>query len=494
MSLFKPLLGNSTRLPEKLTDGWAYFCTDTGEFFIDFADENGDLHRKQINAEEAKRITNVTGVEGQFVGFDSNGNLVSTDNPTGAVQDALTSHISDTNNPHCVTAEQLGLDGAMMLSENESRTAQLTSTAKWISVTYGNDKFVAVSYSGNISYSTDGITWFVSNPPSGSGAWRSVTYGNGRFVAVAGASNFSDEAAYSDDGINWTSTTLPSSTYWQSVSYGNNRFVTVGSPNKAAYSDDGINWYEGSIGSSQWQSIAYGNGRFVVITNGSPIAEAAYSDDGINWISTKMPLAYVTWQSVAYGNGRFVAIASMTIAAYSDDGINWVRTNQPIDKKWKSIAYGNGCFVAVANDYDKACYSEDGINWAETPMPRSAKWCSITYGNGKFVAIIESSTSVAISYDGITWYETVPGETILTDSTGTDITENIKALVAPDMTGLATETFVTEAIAAIPEPDLSSKQDKLTGTEGQTVEFDSEGNLIAVDKVATGNGAVIRVW
>ena len=56
MSLFKPLLGNSARLPEKLTDGWAYFCTDTGEFFIDFADENGNLHRKQVNAEEARRI------------------------------------------------------------------------------------------------------------------------------------------------------------------------------------------------------------------------------------------------------------------------------------------------------------------------------------------------------------------------------------------------------------------------------------------------------
>ena len=85
MALFKVNRGNSSTLPTTMVDGWAYFCTDTGEFFIDFADENGDLHRKQINAEEAKRITNVTGVEGQFVGFNANGDLVTIDKPNTAI-------------------------------------------------------------------------------------------------------------------------------------------------------------------------------------------------------------------------------------------------------------------------------------------------------------------------------------------------------------------------------------------------------------------------
>lgn len=39
-----------------MIDGWAYFCTDTGEFYIDYADANGVLHRKPINADEAKKI------------------------------------------------------------------------------------------------------------------------------------------------------------------------------------------------------------------------------------------------------------------------------------------------------------------------------------------------------------------------------------------------------------------------------------------------------
>lgn len=57
MALFKISRGNSATLPSTMTDGWAYFCTDTGEFFIDYADSNGTLHRKQINAKDAEKIT-----------------------------------------------------------------------------------------------------------------------------------------------------------------------------------------------------------------------------------------------------------------------------------------------------------------------------------------------------------------------------------------------------------------------------------------------------
>ena len=58
MALFKINRGNSASLPVEKHDGWAYFCTDTGEFYIDYADDNGNLCRKQINADEAKSLTN----------------------------------------------------------------------------------------------------------------------------------------------------------------------------------------------------------------------------------------------------------------------------------------------------------------------------------------------------------------------------------------------------------------------------------------------------
>lgn len=127
MALFKINRGNSVTLPSAMTDGWAYFCTDTGEFFIDYADSNGELHRKQINADEAKKLTGydiktiindseveiptskavldalnlkqdvITGTEGQYVGFDVDGNTAAFDLPSEVI-------ISDTE-PTDETAE-----------------------------------------------------------------------------------------------------------------------------------------------------------------------------------------------------------------------------------------------------------------------------------------------------------------------------------------------------------------------------------------------------
>lgn len=45
MALFKVLRGNEANLPEQLTDGYAYFTSDTNNFYIDHLDENGNLVR-----------------------------------------------------------------------------------------------------------------------------------------------------------------------------------------------------------------------------------------------------------------------------------------------------------------------------------------------------------------------------------------------------------------------------------------------------------------
>lgn len=60
MTLFKMNRGYSNTLPTKLTDGYAYFCIDTGDFFIDYADPEGILYRKKINAKDAETLTGVS--------------------------------------------------------------------------------------------------------------------------------------------------------------------------------------------------------------------------------------------------------------------------------------------------------------------------------------------------------------------------------------------------------------------------------------------------
>lgn len=60
MALFKVYRGNRDALPETKHDGYAYFCADTGEFFID-VDLKGDgteLNRVQLNALAATKLKN----------------------------------------------------------------------------------------------------------------------------------------------------------------------------------------------------------------------------------------------------------------------------------------------------------------------------------------------------------------------------------------------------------------------------------------------------
>ena len=69
MALFKILRGNETALPTKKTDGYAYFCTDTGSFFIDHTNENNILQRSKISAEYADKLRYVE--NGEWVEIDA---------------------------------------------------------------------------------------------------------------------------------------------------------------------------------------------------------------------------------------------------------------------------------------------------------------------------------------------------------------------------------------------------------------------------------------
>lgn len=55
MALFKVLRGDETNLPASMNDGWAYFCTDTGNFYIDW-DNGENLVRTQINSNYANKL------------------------------------------------------------------------------------------------------------------------------------------------------------------------------------------------------------------------------------------------------------------------------------------------------------------------------------------------------------------------------------------------------------------------------------------------------
>lgn len=57
MALWKPLKGSRTALDAVAKhDGYIYFCTDDGTLHFDFVDTDGNLQRKQINANQAEAL------------------------------------------------------------------------------------------------------------------------------------------------------------------------------------------------------------------------------------------------------------------------------------------------------------------------------------------------------------------------------------------------------------------------------------------------------
>lgn len=69
MSLFKVCRGAEGNLPATLTDGYAYFCTDTGSFYIDHKNTSNTLVRSKISAKYADKLRYVK--NGQTVEIDA---------------------------------------------------------------------------------------------------------------------------------------------------------------------------------------------------------------------------------------------------------------------------------------------------------------------------------------------------------------------------------------------------------------------------------------
>jgi len=156
----------------------------------------------------------------------------------------------------------------------------LPSSTTWEDVAGGlvgtSAFFVTVASGGTAAaYSADGgVTWLATGALPATATWRSITYGNNRFLAVARAST---AAAISIDGVSWTSVTLPTTANWNNAVYGEDQFIIIADGGTQALTS--ANGTTGSYtdrtlaGSATWEEIAYGpipgNPIFAVVGNGT---------------------------------------------------------------------------------------------------------------------------------------------------------------------------------------------------------------------------------
>ena len=156
-------------------------------------------------------------------------------------------------------------------------SSTLPSSGNWTSVAAGligtSTYFVTVASGGTAAaYSPDGgVSWFATGALPASASWSGISYGNNRFVAISSSST---NAAFSTNGTTWTLSTLPSSSTWNEIIYGDDVFLIT-----ATGTTNALTSYTGETGSftartlatsSTWDSLAYsyytgqGFGRFVL--------------------------------------------------------------------------------------------------------------------------------------------------------------------------------------------------------------------------------------
>lgn len=230
-------------------------------------------------------------------------------------------------------------------------------------------KTQGIVMSGYIWYTEDkGQTWILSDAPTDK-IWKQVIFAQNKFIAIA-----SNGAAYSTNGLNWTTTST--SLNANGVAYGNGFFIAVG-PGTFYYSTDGITWTELFPSIPTLNAITYSPVLDVFMAVGGTNSGVVFSNP-ITFYSNNANItlpSLANYDSVVWGFDKFVAGGNSGVA-WSFNGTVWSSNATGISK----VGYGNMLYISLNK------VSSDGINWSTYIMPPDGFYTDITPDNFVFYA------------------------------------------------------------------------------------------------------------
>lgn len=300
---------------------------------------------------------------------------------------------------------------ANITSLNVSSVYQtLPVSQSWSSITYASTTgiFVAVASGSSTGiYSiNNGITWSTFTLPGSSLSWTSVaTDGYLNFVAIASGTS---TAAYSTNGgITWSTSTMPVSQNWLSVTYGQGSFWAVGNgATGATVAPGGSTWTSFNMPSSQnWNNIAYNGTVFAAISGGpgtSSSSTFAYSSNGSSWSGVTVTSS--NWNTLAVSPSYFIATSWFGITIVSTNGSTWTAGGN-LPGSWQtSMTYGGGNFIVHGLFSALAAYStNNGTSWTSGTTTISSGITKSAYGGGVFIGLQSGSAVVYNTSTGASW-------------------------------------------------------------------------------------------
>ena len=331
-----------------------------------------------------------------------------------------------TNCVYDATYKFVGVDGAsssIAFSTTGLDDGGLTSVSSFLSNAYyaiakkASGNFVVVGTNDTKAFSVDKTTWTLSttrvfpatSPTLNSLASRSSSMSNPKIYILGRTASASYSGVqYSTDGVTWSISNALTNYAWKVGSVpADVQFVAVTSgSNKAVISNDGKNWSpEYTLPSSSlWSAPVYIStvGRYILMISSS--SATAYSTNGQTWTSASCSTS-ATWSEGAANSTRAVFLSGSTSTAVTTDGVTW--SIGTITTICTNIAANESIFVALATGSSNiSVVSTDGIAWTQyANMPATASWTDIAWNpvDSKFYAVASNYTNIARSTDGITW-------------------------------------------------------------------------------------------
>ena len=280
------------------------------------------------------------------------------------------------------------------------------------------------SGTNTIAYSYDGFNWF------GLGTnifdvGNYVAWNESIFIALGSTNSETYMLALSTDGIVWRGISMISSIFSSvsSIAWNGIMWIVVGSPallssNCAAYSYDGINWTSIAINQSIANTIAWNGNMWIIGT----VHNTVYSYDGLNWTNNNNAILSSTIMKCIIWNGDMWILDTNNEIYYSYDGHNFILIEIPFYGNSVSNINGLvGSIGSLASVYiqqpfvaggsagsNTLAYSVDGINWKGLGKIIFTSRCVSVVWNGSIWIACGydggNSGKQHYSYDGINWY------------------------------------------------------------------------------------------
>lgn len=265
------------------------------------------------------------------------------------------------------------------------------------SVTYGNNKFVAVGAFGKIMTSTDCKLWLKCDSLT-SEHFISVCYGNNQYKILGERGTMLS----STDGVAWVKTNPLTEYKLFSISYILDNFIIVGELHAVISSQDGITWAINTpVSKEQLNCINYFKNILVVVGAQGTIIT---SDDSAKTWCKQLSRTTNNLKSATSDGNQLVAVGESGTILTSLNGKEWVERVSGTKCYLYDVVFGNNKFIAVGTGInDTILISPNGVTWSKISTNfRVSFFKSVAYNNNLFVAC-GGKKSILTSPDGLNW-------------------------------------------------------------------------------------------